>query len=100
MKFNFESLTWTFEAIRTRFPCPSLLDFLGNLFFKKNLKYGWNIGSDAIALSFSKGLDFTDCYIYAGFGEIRFLKWCDVINSNSWFLAILKEFSEGLPCSS
>ena len=31
-----------------------------------------------------------------GYGEIRFLKWYDVINSNSWFLAILKEFS-GLP---
>ena len=34
---------------------------------------------------------------HAGFGEIRFLKWRDVINSNSWFLAILKRFSEGLP---
>ena len=22
---------------------------------------------------------------HAGFGETRFLKWCDVINSNSWF---------------
>ena len=31
-----------------------------------------------------------------GFGEIRFLKWHYVTNSNSWFLAILKEFS-GLP---
>ena len=30
---------------------------------------------------------------HAGFGEIRFLKWCDVINSNSWFLTILKGFS-------
>ena len=29
-------------------------------------------------------------------GEIRFLKWRDVINSNPWFLAILKGFSEGL----
>ena len=31
------------------------------------------------------------------FGEIRFLMWRDVINSNSWLLAIIKEFSEGLP---
>ena len=30
---------------------------------------------------------------HMGFGEIRFLKWYDVINSNSWFLAILREFS-------
>ena len=28
--------------------------------------------------------------------EIRFLKWRYVINSNSWFLAISKGFSEGL----
>ena len=30
---------------------------------------------------------------YVGFGEIRILKWHDVMNSNFWFLAILKEFS-------
>ena len=30
---------------------------------------------------------------HAGFREIRFLKWCGVINSNSWFLATLKGFS-------
>ena len=29
-------------------------------------------------------------------GEIRFLKLHDIINSNSWLLAMLKEFS-GLP---
>ena len=41
MKFNFESSTWTVEVIRTRSPCPCLLDFLRNLFyFKKKLKYG------------------------------------------------------------
>ena len=28
-----------------------------------------------------------------GFGEIRFLKGHDVINSNSWFLVTLKELS-------
>ena len=33
----------------------------------------------------------------AGFGEIRFLKWRDAINLNSWFLAVLKGFPEGLP---
>ena len=31
---------------------------------------------------------------HVGFGEIKFLKWCDVINSNSWFLAILKDFQK------
>ena len=31
--------------------------------------------------------------LHAGFGEIRFLKWRDVINSSSWLLLILKEFS-------
>ena len=30
---------------------------------------------------------------HVSFGEIRFLKWHGVINSNSWLLAILKEFS-------
>ena len=30
---------------------------------------------------------------HMGFEEIRFLKWHDVINSNYWFLAILREFS-------
>ena len=34
---------------------------------------------------------------HAGLGEIRFLKGRDVINSNSWFFAILNRFSEGLP---
>ena len=39
------------------------------------------MGSDAIALNFSKELDSTDCS--TGFAEIRFLKWRDVNNSNS-----------------
>ena len=35
---------------------------------------------------------------HAGFGEIIFLKWHNVSNSNSWFLEILNGFSaEGLP---
>ena len=37
---NFESLTWTVEVFRTRFRCPSLLDFIRNLFSKKI----WNMG--------------------------------------------------------
>ena len=55
------------------------------------------MGSDAIILNFSNELDSTDWLFHAGFGEIKFLMWRDVINSNSWFLAILKVFSEGLP---
>ena len=54
------------------------------------------MGSDAIALNFSKELDSTDCSM-GGFGDIRFLKWRDVISSNSWVLTILKGFSEVLP---
>ena len=66
-------------------------------FFNKNLKNGQSIGSDAIALNFSKELDSTDSTDHADFGEIKFLKWNDVINLNSWFLAILKGFSECSP---
>ena len=40
--------------MRTRFPCPSLQDFLRNLKKKKkkekkDMKYGRSMGSDAIA---------------------------------------------------
>ena len=36
--------------------------FSEKFFLKKNdLKYGWSMGSDAIALSFSKELDSTEC---------------------------------------
>ena len=43
---------------------------------------------DPMALNFLMELDSTDnCSM--GFGEIRFIKWHDVNNSNSWFLAIL-----------
>ena len=95
---NFESLTWTVEVFRTRFRCPSLLDFLRNLFLKKyKIWVKCAMSSDAITLNFSKELNFTDWLSHTGFGEIRFLKWRDVVNSNSWFLAIWKEFSEGLP---
>ena len=54
---------------------------------KCDQKYGRSMGSDAIALNFSKEIHF-----HAAFADIRFLKWRDVINSNSWFLAILKGF--------
>ena len=54
------------------------------------------MGSEAIALNFSEELDSTD-FSMGVFGQIRLLKWCDVINSNSWFLAIVKGSSEGLP---
>ena len=47
------------------------MDFLRNLFFKeKDLKYGRSIGSDAIALNFSKELDYTD-------GSMRVLERLD-----------------------
>ena len=50
---------------------------------------------EAITLNFSTELGMTGCSM--GFGEIRFLKWCHVNDSNYWFLAILNGFSEGLP---
>ena len=49
------------------------------------------MGSDAIAFNFLKKLD--PRLFHVGFEDIRFLKLHDVINLNSWFLAILKEFS-------
>ena len=54
------------------------------------------MGSDATALNFFKELE-KFWLFHVGFGEIRPLKWSDVINSNSWFWAILQGFSEGLP---
>ena len=35
--------------------------FEKSVVFKKNLKYGQSLGSDVIALNFSKELDSTDC---------------------------------------
>ena len=61
MKLNFEGSIWIIEVVRTKFPCQGLLDFLRNLFLKNYLKYGRSMGSDAIALNFSKELDSTDC---------------------------------------
>ena len=65
---------------------PGLLNFLRNLFFKKNLKYGWSMDSDAIVLNFLKKLDSIYCSMWVL--ERAF----DVINSNSWFLANIKSF--------
>ena len=50
---------------------------------------------EAITLNFLMELNFTGCSM--GFGEIRFLKWRHINDSNSWFLAILNGFSQGLP---
>ena len=67
-------------------------------FFKKTF---WNMDKEyeqmCYALNVSKELDPTDFSMRVLKRLGRFLKWCDVINSNSWFLAILKGFSEGLP---
>ena len=62
VEVNFQSSTWKNEVVRTRFPCPGLLDFLRNLFLKKRkiLKYGRSMGSDSIAFNFLKELDSTD----------------------------------------
>ena len=63
---------------------------------QENLKYGWSIyGQWCYHFKFLEEIRLHWLF-HMGFGEIRFLKWHDVINSNSWFLAILKEFS-GLP---
>ena len=48
---------------------------------------------DVIALNFSRDLTLTECTM--AFRKIR-LKWRHINNSNSWFLAILNGFSEGL----
>ena len=44
--------------------------------------------AEAIVLSYFTELDFTDYSM--GFGEIKFLKWHHVNNSNSWFMANFK----------
>ena len=48
----------------------------------------------SLHLKYLKGIKLHRLF-HAGFGEIRYLKWRDIINSNSRFLAILKGFSEG-----
>ena len=79
--------------IRIKFSSSGLLDFLREVFFKKS-ESGEVLKVDTITLNFSMELDFTDCSL--GFVEISFLKKHHVNNSNSWFLAVLNEFSEDL----
>ena len=100
--FNFDSSTWTVVVIRTRFPCPGLLNFLINLFlfiyFFLNLNYGQINGQWCYHFKFLEVIRL-QCHwqwlFHVDFREISLLKWHDEINSNSWILAILKEFSEG-----
>ena len=58
------------------------------IFFKKNLKYGQNMGSWRYRF---KCLDRIGLHwlFHGNFGEITFLKWDNVSNSNLWFLARL-----------
>ena len=64
-----------------------------SVFLKKNLKYGWSsMGSGCYRLKFLAEIRLHWLF-HVGFGEIRFIKRHDVINSNSWFWAILREFS-------
>ena len=76
-------------------PMSRVTRFSEKSFFKKKKSEIWakRMGSDAIALNFSNELTRLHWMSHASFGETRFLKWCDVINSNSWFLIILKGFS-------
>ena len=72
---------------------PGLLGFLRNL--KKNLKYWRSMGNVFYHFKFLEEIRLHWLF-HVSFAEIRFLKLHDVTNSNSWFLAILKEFS-GMP---
>ena len=70
-------------------PMSRFTGFSEKSFFLKKI---WNmgevaVGCDAMAVNFH-------WLFHAGFREIRFSKRRDVINSNSWFLAILKGFQK------
>ena len=65
-------------------------------FFKKKSEIWAKYGQWCYGFNFVKGIRLHWLF-HKGFGEIRFWKWLDVIISNSWFLEILKGFSEGLP---
>ena len=82
-------------VIRIRSPCLGLLDFLTNLFLKKNSEIWTKYRQWRHHFKFLEEIRIYWLF-HVCFGETRFLKWHDVINSNSWFLAILKKFS-GLP---
>ena len=80
LKFIFKSSTWTVEVIE--------LDSHVHVCWILWAKYGqW-----CYRFKFFEEIRLHWLF-NVGFGEIRFLKSHDVINSNSWFLAILKEFS-------
>ena len=81
LKSNFESSTWTVEVIRTRFPFP------GYWIFWEITKKIWNTDEIWEVMLWLR----LHWLFHVCFGEIRFLKWHDLINS--WFLGTLKEFS-------
>ena len=73
------------------------LIFLDEKSLKKNRSEKWaKYGQWCYRFKFLKGIRLHRMF-HAGFGELRFLKWREVTNSNSWFLAILKGFLEGTP---
>ena len=53
----------------------------------------WTVDNWRYCFKFLDGIKTRDCFM--GFGEIRFLKWHDLNNSNSWFLAIVNGISQG-----
>ena len=63
-----------------------------NLFLKKKKSEIWGkYGQLMISLYFLDRIGLHWLF-HVGFREITFLKWCNVTNSNSWFLAILNGF--------
>ena len=60
LKFNFESSTWTVEVIRDLDSHAQVYWIFWEIICKNNLKYGQSMGSNAIALNFSKESDSTD----------------------------------------
>ena len=87
-----EDQLWKFnlkvEVSRRRFPCPGLLDFPRNPFFKRKSEIWENYGQWCYHFKFFEEIKLYWLF-HVAFGKIRFLNWHDVINSNSWFLAIL-----------
>ena len=78
------------------FPLSTFTGFSEKSFFLKKKKEIWTkYGQWRYRFKFLKGIRLYWLF-HVDFGEIRFLKWCDVINSNSCFLTILNGFSEGL----
>ena len=68
-----------------------LLDFLRNLFLKKKKEKTEIYAKWAVILSLSiSRKNYNPLTFHADFGQIRFLKWRDVIDSNSWFFGNIK----------